>query len=402
MVNRSILSLAIYQLLASNRIGVLAVFFPLFLVSSRGASVETALVFASVAYLGSSLVGPGAGRWSDRLGRRKPFLVGAELGALPCLLAVAFLSSAVDCGLVFVAGLVILGCGSPSLNAYIADVARTRERGASYGSLNAGAGAGSIAGFLAVGLLVTRFGFDYLFYFAAAVMGCVVVFVVLAVPEITVARSPPPTSHPRLGTLLFFSTAVSVRTVGYGAVGAFYALWTVALGGNAFAVSLVGVSGLAVIALVGLPAGRLVDRRGEWTALVLGTVVQTAAWVAYLLSPRWYFLPGAQATGQLGFVLLSPAMLVWVSRIAPDGRQAEYQGIYALVNSGLYSVGPLAGALAFALAGGRAVFLFAIGSALVSLGLVALFQLRYRGGIEAASGRPGPARERLERVPGGR
>lgn len=385
MPPRSILSLAVYQTLASNRLGVLAAFFPLFLVDARGASVEAALVFASAAYLGSSLIGPLSGRWSDRVGRRKPFLVGAELGALPCLLAVPLLTSEVGSGLAFIAGLVILGVGSPALNAYVADVNRTRERGVSYGTLNAAAGAGSIVGFLVVGALVARYGLDYLFYFAAAVMAAVVVFVVIAVPDIAAFRSPPSTDYPRLGPLVFFSTAVSVRTLGLGAVGAFYALWTVTLGGNAFDVSLVAIAGLVVIAVAGSLAGRFVDRRGEYLALLLGTFIQIAAWVIFLLSTQWYFLPGAQAMGQLGYVLLSPAMLVWVSRIAPAGRQAEYQGMYALINSGFWSLGPSVGAVAFDLGGGHAVFLFAILAGLASLVLMVGFQLHYRGRFEAAS-----------------
>lgn len=386
MAPRSIVSLAIYQMLASNRIGVLAVFFPLFLVVDRGASVEVALIFSSAAFLGSSLVGPLAGRWSDRVGRRKPFLVGAELAALPCLIAVPLLPDAVESGLAFISGLVILGIASPALNAYIADINQTRERGASYGTLNAASGAGAIAGFLAVGVLITGFGLDYLFYFAAGVMACVVVFAVIALPDVAAMRSARPNSYPRLGPLVFFSTAVSIRTLGLGAVGAFYALWTVSLGGSAFDVSLVAISGLAVIAVVGLYAGRFVDRRGEYTALLLGTLIQLASWTAFLLATHWYVLPGAQALGQFGYVLLSPAMLVWVSRIAPPGRQAEYQGIFALINSGFWSLGPTAGAVAFDLGGGHAVFLFAILAGLVSLVLITAFQSHYRGKFEAASG----------------
>jgi MFS family permease len=387
VVNRTILSLAVYQLLASNRTGILVVYFPLFLVVSRGAPVAVALLFTSVAWLGSSLIGPIAGRLSDRVGRRKPFLVAGELGALPCYLAVPFLPGYLEAGLAFILGTVILGLGSPALNAFISDVSRLKERGGSYGFLNAASGAGAIFGFLAVGALVSTLGLDYLFYFAAAVMACVATYVIVAVTE-TPHVAPPIASSPlRLGPLLAFSTAVSIRTLAVGAVGSFVAIWAVTLGGNAFDVSLIAVAGLLVVSVGGAASGQFVDRRGEWSGLLAGTLAQTASWIVFLVATTWLLLPGAQALNQIGYVLVSPAMLVWVSRVAPPDRCAEYQGIYALINSGLWSLGPSAGAWAFTVGGGHAVFLFSILITLASFAAIGVFQIRYRGRTEAASTR---------------
>ena len=388
VVNRAVLSLAVYQVLASNRTGVLVVYFPLFLVVARGAPVELALLFTSIAWLGSSLIGPVAGRLSDRVGRRKPFLVAGELGALPCYLAIPFLPGYLDAGIAFVVGTTILGLGSPALNAFISDVNRVSERGGSYGFLNAASGAGSIFGFLAVGLLVSALGLDYLFYFAAGAMACVATYVLVAVREPPHEATPVVSSPIRLGPLLAFSTVVSIRTLAVGAVGAFVALWAVTLGGNAFDVSLIAVTGLVVVTFGGSGAGRLIDRRGEWSGLVWGTAAQTASWTLFLVASTWLLLPGAQVLNQIGYVLVSPAMLVWVSRIAPPDRRAEYLGIYALINSGLWSLGPSAGAWAFSLGGGPAVFGFSIAITLGSLAAIGLFQLHYRGRIEAASRGP--------------
>jgi MFS family permease len=387
VVNRTILSLAVYQLLASNRTGIMVVYFPLFLVVARGAPVAVALLFTSVAWLGSSLIGPVAGRLSDRVGRRKPFLVAGELGALPFYLAVPFLPSYFDAGLAFVLGTIILGLGTPALNAFISDVSRLKERGGSYGFLNAASGGGAIFGFLAVGLLVSTLGLAYLFYFAAAVMACVATYVIVAVTD-TPHVPPPAVSSPlHLGPLLAFSTAVSIRTLAVGAVGSFVAIWAVTLGGDAFEVSLIAVAGLLVVTFGGAAAGHIVDRRGEWSGLIAGTLAQIASWTVFLVATTWFLLPGAQALNQLGYVLVSPAMLVWVSRVAPPDRRAEYQGIYALINSGLWSLGPSAGAWAFTLGGGHAVFLISIAFTLASFAAIGVFQAHYRGRTEAASTR---------------
>ena len=68
VVQRAVVSLALYSLLSSNRSGVFLVFFPIYLVTVRHATVAVSLVFLSAGYLGGSLIGPLAGRWSDRIG----------------------------------------------------------------------------------------------------------------------------------------------------------------------------------------------------------------------------------------------------------------------------------------------------------------------------------------------
>ncbi len=388
VANRTILSLALYQLLSSNRTGVFIVFLPLFLVDVRGAPVSVALVFTSAAYFGSSLIAPLAGRWSDHAGRRKPFLLGAELGALPFYLAVPFVPGYLASGTLFVLGTIVLGIGSPALNAFVADTNRTGDRGGSYGTLTAASAVGSILGFLVVASLVSRLGFGFLFYFAAAIMVGGSLFVLVVIREeggpVERRRNPPRGVLP----VVLFSSAVSIRTLGTGAVGAFLGIWALRLGANYFDVGLIAVAGLVTTALIGVTAGRQVDRRGEWGSLVLGSVITTAACLAFLFAPNWYFLLGAQSVRQLGFVLLSPAMLVWVSRIAPPNRRAEYLGLFSLINSGFWSLGPSAGALAYELGGAATVFLFSAATALLSLGAMAAFQRHYRGTENAASKPP--------------
>src|SRR5262245_38727783 len=91
VVDRDLVALSIYAFFASNRSGLFLVYLPIFLVAERGATIPAALALVSAAYVASSLVGPLAGRWSDRIGRRKPFLLAGEAGSLPLFLLVAFL-----------------------------------------------------------------------------------------------------------------------------------------------------------------------------------------------------------------------------------------------------------------------------------------------------------------------
>lgn len=358
--------------------GIFLVFFPIYLNTVQHASVALSLAFLSAGYLGGSLVGPLAGRWSDRIGRRKPFLIGAELGAIPFYLSIPFLSGWFSSGLFFVVGTVILFLGSPALNAYVSDISGEKERGISYGTLAASRGAGAILGFLAVGFLIDRFGYTFLFYFAGAAMVGTVLFALLAVPDLPIAPRSSSAKLSALTPVLFFSIVVSIRTLGSGAVGSFMGVWATRLGAGDFDVSIIAVAGLATTALVGIQAGRAVDRHGELNSLYLGTVVSTIAFIIFLLAPTWYVLIPAQAVRQLGFAILSPAMLVWVSRMAPPDRRAEYMGVFSLVNSSLWSTGPLMGGVAYQLGGATTLFLSAIASGTASVAAIYFFYHSYR------------------------
>jgi MFS transporter, DHA1 family, multidrug resistance protein len=389
---RPLIALALYQLLSSNRSGLFTVYFVLFLVTDKGATIPQALALLSAAYVGASLVGPAVGRWSDRLGRRWPFLLGAEVGSLPLFLGVPFVPGYLASGLTFIAAEVVLAIGAPVMNAFVADLTSDRERGWGYGFLQATGAAGAIAGFLIAGVLVDLYGYVVLFLMVAAVMAGTITTVVIFIPD---RRSPPAANRRPLRELKgvgIFSTAVSIRALGAGAVITFYGTYAYLLGANAFDISLIAIAGLVVSALASVPMGRVVDRIGEIQGLLWGTGISVASMVLYLIAANWIELIPARGTYQFGFALMNPAMLSWVARIAPPGRRAEYLGFFSLINSTLWSLGPLAGGVAIAVAGPAGLFVFAIGSTLVSLLMIEVIYYARRGGLPArGESRPGIA-----------
>jgi|GEM_PF-441780 len=390
MADRELLTLSLYSLLASNRSGLFLVYLPVFLVVERGAPVAAALAIVSVAYVASSLTGPLAGRWSDRIGRRRPFLLAAEAGSLPIFLAIPLLPTYVDCGVAFILAQTVLALGAPSLNAYVADLTRTSERGRGYGLLNATGFAGQVAGFAIIALLVGPFGIGVLFPFVVAVMVSSLAVIVLAVPDRAAA---PPAD--RLGwrearPVLGFSVAVSIRALGIGAVGTFFGVYATQLGASDTDVALIAIVGLSAAALSAIPFGRLIDRIGGLRGVWYGTVVTLIGIIVFLLAPTWTYLVPAQAVRLVGVSLLSPAMLVWVANLAPAGHRAEFMGLFSVINSTLWSLGPLAGALTLEAAGVPGLFAFAIGTTVVSLvALEVMYLTRYRGPAAGGPGRPG-------------
>ena len=386
MAPRDLLALSLYSLLASNRGGLFIVFLPLYLVEVKGASLPAALVILSVAYIPASLIGPWVGRLSDRAGRRRPFLLAGEATAFPLFLLIIFAPGYVVAGALFVAAELALAIGSPAYNAFVADVTRTGERGFGYGLLNATSNAGGVVGFLLAGWLTLEFGLSALFPFVVAVMVGTISVVVFVVPEAPVAARP--VARPAPGVLrpvYTFSFAVSIRAIGSGALGSYYGYLASRLGANNFEVSLVAVCGLLTGALVSLPLGRWIDRRGEIRGIWYGTVMAIVATGIFAFSTDWLATIPAQVVRTAGLALVGPGMQAWVARTAPAHHRAEAQGAFALVNSTLWSVGPLVGAVSIALWGSVGLYAMIIGTTAISLALMELLygemglRARWRG-----------------------
>jgi MFS family permease len=367
MPSRELLSLSLYSLLASNRGGLFIVFLPLYLVEVKGATLPVALTILTIAWLPASLIGPWMGRLSDRAGRRKPFLVIGETGAFPLFLAIIFAPGWFIAGTLFIAAELVLAIGGPAYTAYVADVTRANERGEGYGLLNATSNAGAVVGFVLAGVITLVYGLWALFPFVVIMMVGTLAVVILIVPDVRVQVSTQRRPLREMRNVVTFSFAVSIRAIGSGAVAAFYGFLAASLGANSLEVSVVAIAGLVTGALTGVPLGRAIDRLGEIRGIWYGTALTLASYGIFMFSTNWSEVVPAQAVRNAGLSLLGPGMNAWVARMAPPDQRAEYLGVFSLINSSLWSVGPLVGAIALVLYGYFGLFVMAIGTTVISL-----------------------------------
>ncbi len=387
VARRELLSLSLYSLLASNRGGLFIVFLPLYLVEEKGASLPIALAILSLAYVPASLIGPLVGRLSDRARRRRPFLIAGEAIAFPLFLGIVFAPGYLLAGALFIAAELALAIGGPAYTAYVADVTHTGERGFGYGLLNATSSAGGVVGFLLAGYVTFVYGLGALFPFVVAVMVGTLTVVIFVVPEVRLvapvhARRPLREMKP----VIVFSFAVSIRAIGSGAVATFYGYLAASLGANNFEVGIVAIAGLLTGALVSVPLGRWIDRSGEIRGIWYGTLLTLASFGIFMTASTWEQTVPAQAVRNGGLALVGTGMSAWVARMAPPSQRAEYLGMFALINSTMWSVGPLVGAVAIALAGYTGLFVMAIATTAISL--VVMEFLYGEMGIRARLRRP--------------
>ncbi|HLM91211.1 MAG TPA: MFS transporter [Thermoplasmata archaeon] len=367
MVRRELVSLSLYALLASNRGGLFIVFLPLYLVEVKGATLPIALVILSLAYVPASLIGPLVGRLSDRMGRRRPFLLLGEAAAFPLFLLIVFAPGWELAGALFIGAELALAIGGPAYTAYVADVTQANERGEGYGLLNATSNGGAVIGFVLAGIVTFEFGLATLIPFVIAVMIGTVSVVVFLVPDIRVPPTPKRRPMREMGPVAIFSFAVSIRAIGSGAVAAFYGYLAASLGANDIEVSIVAIAGLLTGTVVSVPIGRWIDRRGEIQGIWYGTALSLASYGIFAFSTEWVETVPGQAVRNAGLSFVGPGMQAWVARAAPEGHRAEYLGMFALINSTLWSLGPLVGAVAIQFGGYDGLFAMAVGTTVLSL-----------------------------------
>jgi MFS family permease len=359
--------LSIYQMLSNNRSSLFTVYFVLFVVQKDGVSVAAGLAAFSIAYVASSLTGPFAGRLSDRIGRRRWLLILAEVFSLPFFVSIPIVKGFNLVSLFFITAETLLSIGSTALQAFVADITPVEERGRGYGFISAVGAVGSVVGVLGAGLVAQAFGLDAIFYMVGVVIAGNLLLLVFAVPESQI--EPAKRSRPlrEMKDVAVFSVATSIRTLGTGAVTAFLGTYAYLLGADFFQVSLVAVAGMITTAALGTRLGKQVDTLGEIQGYVYGTLIVVGSLIVFVISVTWIELIPARIIYAAGFGLLSPAMLSWVTKTAPDGRKAEYLGFFSMINSTLWSFGPIPGGFVENAYGAVGLFAFAIAATCISL-----------------------------------
>ena len=148
-------------------------------------------------------------------------------------------------------------------------------------------------------------------------------------------RNPDPSVQRRAAPMRLLNrgliAALIISAGGYYASGTYEVIWSLYLEGLGADLALIGLT----FAMFGLPililspyAGRLVDRRGSFAFIVVGSILPAVAGIAYTLmwDPRLAVpLILIEATG---IAFLNPALYAVVAANSPAGRSSTAQGLF--------------------------------------------------------------------------
>ncbi|HEU4556839.1 MAG TPA: MFS transporter [Longimicrobium sp.] len=307
------------------------------------------------------LFAPAWGRLSDRIGRRPVLLVGlfgsaasylacGLAGSLPLLFAARALNG-------------VAGANIGVAQAYVADVTRPEERAKGMGMIGAAFGLGFIIG-PALGGILSRWGFEAPFLFAAALTLANAVLAVFRLPEslpaerraarprgLTLAdRTRALFSRETPGQLRALYLAGFLFTLAIAAAEGTFSLWADArwnATGELVAYVFVYLGVVSVVAHVGV-AGRLVRGIGERRAALAGLGGVAAGMVVAALAASWPALLAGLGLMALGQGIASPAVSSLISRQGGPAEQGRVLGIFQSLSALARAAGPVAGGVALA------------------------------------------------------
>lgn len=144
--------------------------------------------------------------------------------------------------------------------------------------------------------------------------------------------------------------AIIINAGGYYAGGTYEVIWSLFLESLGASLTLIGLT----FAMFGLPvlvlspfAGRLVDRRGSFAFIVIGSVLPIVTGIAYTRIGDPVLAVPLILLEATGFALLNPALYAVVAASSPRGRSSTTQGLFGAAGTlGFIAASLAAGVLA--------------------------------------------------------
>jgi MFS family permease len=305
---------------------------PVFLSSVLGAGAATLGVIEGTADAAASLLKLASGALSDRMGRRKPLVVGGYALASLVRPLIAFAHTAGTVLAIRVTDRVGKGLRASPRDALIADAAPRELHGRAFGVHEAMDHAGAVVGPLLAYLLLTiGLSLRSVFLLSAlpAAVACLVVVVFVrearSRPSQPVAAAPkvPILSRPFLGYLL----ATILFALGNSS-DAFLLLRVHDAGLPAKAAPLLWALHHVVKSTTSAKAGELADRLGRRRALAAGWITYAAIYAGFAFARSGLAIAGLFVVYGLYFALVGGAQKALVADLVPAEARARGFGIY--------------------------------------------------------------------------
>lgn len=318
---------------------------------------------------------------ADRTGRVRLMVIGllvtGVLGALPLVFtgALPFLLLRAGAGI----GAAIY---DPAARGYLTDATPPGRRGEAFGLYGAAQMGGLLLGPAIGAFGADRFGgIGFVFIFSAIAAFLAALAIGLRVRETPVRTHPAPSPDstefppdsaslvrraasdvdadrdrapdPTLPTSLWNRGLIAVIVInagGYFAGGTYEVIWSIFLQGLGAGLGLIGFTFM----MFGLPvllfspfAGAIVDRRGSFAFIIIGSILPALCGIAYTLIRDPILAVPLILIEATGFAFLNPALYAVVAANSPAGRSSTTQGLFGAAGTlGFITASLLAGVLA--------------------------------------------------------
>ncbi len=354
-----------------NRAGSMVLsFLVLYLTRERGFSAEHAGFVLFLYGAGAIVCGPLAGRLTDRWGsvplmRASLFLSGAMLLVYP------FAKATASIAIVTVVLAMLTEAFRPAAMSFFAETVEPFRRKSAFAVYRLAINLGMAIG-PAVGGVLATIAFKYLFFVDGATsIAAGLVLAAVALPNGKKKRSfpagtPAPTTATRLRLstaahldprfLFFLAGVLPVTVIFFQHISSMPLYIVDDLGFTPRTFGLLFSLNCLLIVVLEIPLNAATAHWSHRRTLALGAILSGAGFGAMAFARDFWSLAGTVVIWTFGEMLFFPASAAYATDIAPDARRGEYSGLYTMVFSIAFGVGPWAGTVVLERAGARVLW----------------------------------------------
>lgn len=323
------------------RVAVFAPFLSLYLKDEVGATYTQIGVILTITVGINALFQIVWGWTSDRVAKRKHFLVLGEVTPGVIFLFIPRITDIITLTVVLAFVNIVGSMGAPVWKALIAEHSTPGERGKLIGWINTFGGIGSILGLYIIKDLISQFSYAYLFYF------CTFCFFVTALIAVF-AREPEglqPTNHNLLSkeqvkTLYtehrhfsLFTILTLLHLFALQLIEGFISLYAKSMGAGLGDIAWLFIArdGTATVFMV--PMGWVTDRVGKVKMLKHSLLLSAFAILLFAITSTWwhlFFVVFVEMIAYSGYVVSSFAVL---SSLTPREMRGTYMGFHSMVTT---------------------------------------------------------------------
>jgi MFS family permease len=358
--NRVVVALSVARMADALGNSVLTVAIPLYVGQLPsillGNLPQTVLVGILISFYGFLFSGlqPFSGALSDRLNRRKPFIMGGLV--LMCVATLGFVWASRYFDLLLLRMLQGVGVAFtvPAALGLMAHVTQRKNRGGSMGIYTSLRMVGFAGGPLLGGYLLVNYGFSQVFIVGAIFLALAIVLVQILVKE----PAPSPTAAPPrpfhlfdrevfTGSLIALGLAMFIMSSSFSMITTLEAQFNARLGQTALGFGIAFSALTFARLLFQLPLGRLSDRIGR-KGLIVGGLILLAPVTAMLgTAATTLQLTGLTAIQGLASAAIAAPGFALAGDLSKDGEESQQMGLMAMGFGLGIALGPLiAGLLA--------------------------------------------------------
>jgi predicted MFS family arabinose efflux permease len=350
-----------------NRAGSMVLsFLVLYLTRDRGFSAEEASFVILLYGAGAIVCAPLAGRLADRWGsvplmRASLFLSGATLLVYPIA------RGRIAIAAVTIALAVLTEAFRPAAMSFFAETVEPARRKSAFAVYRLAINLGMAIG-PAIGGILATIAFRYLFFVDGATS--IAAGLVLAGAALPTGKKPRPVGSPSTTTRLRLSTAahadprflffllavLPVCGIFFQHISTMPLYIVNHLGFTPRTFGLLFSLNCLIIVVLEIPLNAATAHWSHRKTLALGALLSGAGYGAMAFATNVWTLAGTVVVWTFGEMLFFPSSAAYATDIAPEARRGEYSGLYTMVFSIAFGVGPWAGTVVLERAGARVLW----------------------------------------------